>query len=157
MIQIKSSPTADSRTAEFGTVSKEELLQASIQHIGDVQKAMAYFIGRLATVAAIHDHTKISGIDKFYEAFEQGLTGKAFKSCEWYQDHLNERHHLTERCPADVNLIDIMERICDIVTAGMARTGSVYDDSLSPEILELAYKNTIVLLKNNIEIVKENR
>jgi len=44
-----------------------------------------------------------------------------------------------------------MERIADITMAGMARTGKVYDDTLSPEILTKAYKNTNELLKNNIE------
>ena len=45
-----------------------------------------------------------------------------------------------------------MERIADITTAGMARTGNIYDDTLSPEILTKAYKNTIELLKKVIEV-----
>jgi hypothetical protein len=36
--------------------------------------------------------------------------------------------------------------------AGLARTGKIYDDTLSPEILTRAYKNTIELLKNTIQV-----
>ena len=36
--------------------------------------------------------------------------------------------------------------------AGMARTGKIYDDTLSPEILTKAYKNTVELLKSQIKV-----
>jgi L-aminopeptidase/D-esterase-like protein len=51
-------------------------------------------------------------------------------------------------------MLDVLERIADIVTAGMARSGTIYDDNLDPDILVLAYKNTIELLKSNIKIVE---
>ena len=115
---------------------------------------MAWIAGRLVEIAAVHDHTKISGIDDFYDSFSRKLTGDAFKAEKWYKSHLNERHHLTDRCPNDVNLFDVLERIADITTAGMARSGSIYDDSLDPDILIRAYKNTIELLKENIKIIE---
>ena len=39
--------------------------------------------------------------------------------------------------------------------AGMGRSGKVFDDELDPEILEKAYKNTIKLLIDNIEVVED--
>lgn len=153
-IKIKPSPSADSRTAT-GKVNKEELLKGSVQHIGDVQLAMAWIVGRLIETGANHDHTKISGIDDFYDSFSRGLTGDAFKAEKWYQSHLAERHHLTDRCPDDVNLFDVIERIADITTAGMARSGNVFADTLDAEILQRAYQNTVQLLIDNIEVVEQ--
>ena len=154
MIQIKKSQNADSRTS-IGHVSKEELLKNSIQHIGDVQRTLAWFSSKLVEAGANHDHTKISGIDDFYHSFSRGLSDADFKAEKWYQSHLNERHHLKDRCPDDVTLIDIIERVADIVTAGMARSGSVYDDTLNADILLKAYSNTIALLKANIQIIEQ--
>ena len=154
MIRIKKSPTADSRTA-VGEVTKEQLYKSSIQHIGDVRLALLFFADRLWDAGQKHDHTKIdeAGIDSFYDSFSRKLTGDAFKAEPWFQRHITEeRHHLTDYCPEDVTLIDVLERIADITTAGMARSGTVYSDTLNPEILQLAYKNTIELIKRNIEV-----
>jgi len=151
MIKIKKSENADSRTAK-GKVDKEALLKASVQHIGDVQKAMGWFAAKIIEAGVSHDHTKISGIDDFYSSFSKGLTGDAFKAEKWYQSHLGERHHLNDRCPDDVTLIDVIERIADITTAGMGRSGSVYDNGLPPEILQKAYANTINMLKAEIVV-----
>ena len=154
MITIKKSPTADSRTA-VGDPTKNDLLASSVQHIGDVQKGMAFLASKIIEAGTIHDHTKISGIDDFYDSYSKKLTGDAFKAEKWFQSHLTERHHLNDRCPDDVTLIDVLERVVDITTAGMARSGRIYDDTLDSEILQRAYKNTIELLKNNIEVVDE--
>ena len=59
---------------------------------------MAWFASRLILAAEKHDHTKISGIDDFYDSFSRGLTGDAFKAEKWFQSHLEERHHLNDRC-----------------------------------------------------------
>ena len=157
MIKIKPSPTADSRTA-IGEVSKEQLLKSSKQHIGDVSQALEYFSEKLEEAAGKHDYTKIdrAGIDAFYDAFSKRLTGDAFKAEPWFRRHVTEeRHHLNDHCPEDVNLIDVLERIADITMAGMARSGKVFDDTLSAEILQKAYQNTIKLLLENIVVVDE--
>ena len=151
MITIKKSQNADSRTM-VGEPSKGELLKSSVQHISDVQKGMAFMAGKLIEAGACHDNTKLSGIDDFFESYAKKLTGNAFKSEKWYQTHLTERHHLLDRCPEDVNLIDVIERIVDITMAGMARSGTVYDSEITDEILQKAFKNTLELLKVNIEV-----
>ena len=152
-IQIKKSPSADSRTAK-GDISKEELLDSSLMHIGDVQKALSFLANKLIEAGAVHDHTKVSGIDDFYNDFKNAPPGDKFKAGKWFKEqHLTERHHLNDWCPDDVNLIDVLERIADSTVAGMARSGSVYDEPIDSEILQRAYKNTMKLLLDNIEIV----
>jgi len=156
MIKIKKTPNADSRSA-IGSPSKEELLRSTYQHIEDVQQAMAWMGGQLVKSAFSHDHTKISGIDDFYESFSSGLSEQEFKAGKFFQNHITERHHLKDRCPDDVNLFDVLERIADIVTAGMARSGTIYEESLDPDILVRAYTNTIKLLQANIVVVDDIR
>ena len=154
-IKIKESATADTRTAK-GPVSKAELLRSSKQHIGDVQKAMAWFAKRIVEAGKIHDHTKVSEIDDFHNDFSSGLTGDEFKARKWFKLHVaEERHHLTDNCPKDVNLIDVIERIADIVMAGLGRSGKVTIETLDAEILQKAYRNTMKLLSEQVEVDKE--
>lgn len=154
-IIIKKSQNADTRSAKE-IVTKDVLLSNSKQHIKDVKDVITWFCISLQKIADNHDWTKIFYIDEFHKDFELIQKGDTenFKNKHWFQKrHLQERHHLNDRCPDDVNLFDVLERIADITTAGMARTGKIYDDTLSPEILTKAYKNTIELLKSNIEVV----
>ena len=139
MLLIYKSPSADTRSAT-GPVSKGDLLNSSLMHIEDVRKALYYFMILLSEAGNHHDHTKIDHIDDSVYSLAGGA-------------HLTERHHLNDRCPDDVTLIDVLERIADICMAGMARTGKVYDDSLDPKILEKAYKNTVNLLKSQIRVI----
>jgi hypothetical protein len=53
----------------------------------------------------------------------------------------------------DVNLIDVLDMICDCVMAGMARSGSVYPLNIKPEVLMTAFQNTVELLKANVTVV----
>lgn len=154
MLEIRRSRSADTRSADH-EVTKEELLYNSEQHIGDVRQAMRYFAERLLATAEKHDWTKIDGIDQFHKDFQQVQQhGGNFKELPWYRRHVSEeRHHLTDRVPDDVNLFDVLERIADITMAGMARNGSVFPDSLPSDVLLKAYQNTIELLKREIVVI----
>lgn len=157
-ISISKSQNCDTRSADK-KVSKEELYQQSKQHIADVNKAIDWMIENLDNIGKEHDWSKLKYINEFHKDFALIQSGDVgdFKQKHWFKDlHLRERHHLTDRCPDDVNLFDVLERIADITMAGLARTGKIYDDTLSPEILTRAYKNTIELLKNTTE-VKDDR
>lgn len=150
MITIKPSPTADTRTCDFTTVTKETLLESSRQHIQDVRMALGHFAWMLDMAASNHDPDKITDINGFHADF---LTG--FKVTEWWDRHRKlNRHHLTaaDGVPEDVNLIDVLDFISDCVMAGMARSGSVYPLHLSPELLERAFQNTVELLKRNVTV-----
>lgn len=156
MIKIAKSKSADTRSADH-EVTKDELLSNSLQHIGDVQKALGYFSDLLLKISEKHDRTKIDGIDQFYADFHQiQKRGGDFKALPWHQRHVSEeRHHLNDRVPSDVTLLDVLERVADIAMAGLARSGNVYPDALPPEVLEKAYQNTIELLKTET-IIEED-
>ena len=153
MIKIKQSKTADTRTCDFSKVTRETLLESSLQHKGDVDKGIEFFINLLEKASLDHDFDKISDIDGFYRDF---ITG--FKETTWWDNHRKvNRHHLTQAdgIPEDVNLIDVLDMIVDCVMAGMGRSGSVYALHLSPELLEKAFWNTVELLKSNVVVVED--
>lgn len=150
MITIKKSETADTRTCDFANTSKDTLLVSSLQHIGDVVKALAFFQSKLTEAAGEHDFDKLTGIDHFHRDFVTG-----FKETGWWDEHRKmHRHHLdhADGVPDDVNLIDVLEHIADCVMAGMARSGRVYDLKLSDELLQTAFRNTVELLKTQVEL-----
>lgn len=154
MITIRKSETADTRTCDFTKVSKQKLLASSVQHIGDVQRAMAFFAGRVTEAAIAHDTDKLTDIDGFHADFVTG-----FKQQEWWKRHRTlNRHHLTEEeglpsgTPDDVNLIDVLDFIADCTMAGMARSGSVRPLDITPELLMRAFQNTAELLKANVTV-----
>lgn len=150
MIHILTSPTADTRTCDFKNVTKETLRQSSFQHIQDVQLALAFFHNLLEKASEVHDDDKITDIDGFHADF---LTG--FEKHEWWDRHRKfNRHHLNmdDGIPDDVNLIDVLDFIADAVMAGMARSGSVYTLTLRPDVLGLAFQNTVDLLKRQVVV-----
>lgn len=119
MIDILPSQTADSRTCDFANVDRDTLLAASVQHIGDVRRALSFFSDLLRETALRHDYDKISDIDGFYANFVTG-----FAQTDWLDRHYSlNRHHLNAQVPDDVNLIDVLDMIADCVMAGMARSG----------------------------------
>lgn len=154
MITIQTSKTADTRSCDPATVTKEQLLASSVQHIGDVGKALAFFSGLLTQQAVRHDTDKLTDIDGFHADFVTG-----FAVVEWWERHRKlNRHHLTsaDGIPADVNLIDVLDFIADCVMAGMGRTGTVYPLNLPPELLERAFQNTVELLKAHVVVSPES-
>ena len=152
MIDVKKSPTADTRTCDWSKVSKEQLMESSKMHIRDVKEAMNFFDALLVRASVRHDHDKISDIDGFHRDFATG-----FKQTEWWDTHRKiNRHHLLQDdgIPADVNLIDVLDMIADCVMAGMARSGSVYPLEISPEVLMSAFQNTVELLKSQVQVAE---
>lgn len=154
MITIQKSQTADTRTCDFANTSKQTLLESSVSHIADVQKALSFFKAKLDESAWRHDADKITDIDGFHADFVTG-----FKQDGWWTRHraLN-RHHLfqADGVPADVNLIDVLDLIADCVMAGMGRSGSVYALNIDPAVLMAAFQNTVDLLKAQV-VVSEAR
>lgn len=154
MIRIQPSPTADTRTCDFASTSKETLLASSHQHIRDVREAHQFFSVKIADALLAHDTDKITDIDGFHADFVTGFTEQS-----WWDRHRKlNRHHLTHEdgIPADVNLIDVLDFIADCVMAGMARSGSVYPLTLPAELLERAFQNTVTLLKAEVVVEHTN-
>lgn len=154
MIQIRKSPTADTRTCDFANTDKAMLLASSRQHIGDVVKAIAFFSGKLVEAAGEHDYDKLTAIDWFHADFVTG-----FEQTGWWDNHRKiHRHHIdkADGVPDDVNLLDVLEHVADCVMAGMARSGSVYEVKLPDELLQRALRNTVELLKAQVSIQASN-
>ena len=150
MIEIQQSKTADTRSCDFANTSKETLIESSIQHIGDVRKALHFFCDQIDAAADRHDFDKLSDIDGFHRDFVTG-----FKQTTWWDNHRKvNRHHLLQAdgVPDDVNLIDVLDMIADCVMAGMARTGSVYPLEIKAEVLMNAFNNTVELLKAQVVV-----
>lgn len=148
MIKIKKSQTADTRSCDYSKVTKEQLINSTKQHIGDVKKGMDFLIKLIKFTSNVHDLDKLSNIDQFHSDF---LTG--FKQTIWWDNHRKiTRHHLFESDgqPNDVDLIDVLELIVDCVMAGMGRTGSVYPLNIDPKLLLKAFNNTVELLKSQV-------
>jgi hypothetical protein len=151
VIIIKKSPTADTRTCDFAKVTKEQLYSSSVQHRGDIIQGLAFFQRKINEATHMHDADKLDDIDGFHRDF---ITG--FKQTEWWDNHRKiSRHHLLspDGVPVDVNLIDVLEMITDCVMAGMARSGSVYELNISPDVLMEAFQNTVKLLQSQIQVV----
>jgi hypothetical protein len=150
MIQIQKSVTADTRSCDPTRVTRDELIASSLQHIGDVVKALSFFQSKLTEAAGCHDYDKLTDIEWFHKDFVTG-----FKETGWWDNHRKiHRHHLTQAdgIPKDVNLIDVLEYIADCVMAGMARTGTVYPLP-SDDFLKTAFENTVELLKSNVQVI----
>ena len=151
-IHIQKSSTADTRTCDFANTTKETLLASSLQHIGDIVKAIAFFQAYMTEAAGRHDYDKLTAIDWFHADFVTG-----FKQTAWWANHRKiHRHHINmeDGVPDDVNLMDVLEHIADCVMAGMARSGSVYELKLSDELLQRAFVNTVALLKAQVVVTE---
>lgn len=152
-IVISPSETADTRTCDWSRVSKEQLLNSSKQHISDVSQGLYFLIDKIKKTAQKHDFTKINNIEDFYNDFKTG-----FKNTYWWNMHQQEeRHHFNtkEFIKEDVDLIDVLEQIVDGVMAGMARSGQYREEIPDTELLLRAYRNTIRLLLDNLEVRSE--
>lgn len=144
---IKKNTLGDTRTAEHMPTRDEFDLSNSL-HIDDVKHLTKLFCDEMIARISYHDWTKMSEpyATMFYDDMKANIEdGKEpFTDMEWYKLHVNlERHHLNDRVPDDVDLIDVIERLVDCVSAGMARSGSVYDITVSDDILQKAIANTV--------------
>ena len=148
MITIQKSKTADTRTCDWSKVTKEQLVDSTLQHLCDVSAGLTFFMQMLRESAARHDQDKLTDIDGFHHDFATG-----FKETTWWDNHRKiNRHHLLQDdgIPSDVNLIDVLDMIVDCVMAGMGRSGEVYPLLIKPETLLAAFNNTANLLKAQI-------
>lgn len=147
MIKIKKSEIADTRTCDFSKVTKEQLERSTKSHISDVRSGLRLIIRELFMTGIDHDLTKLEHLDQFYDDFKTG-----FKNTSWWEMHQEvERHHLynADYIQDDVNLIDVIEMIVDGV---MSRSGEYKEQPIPDGLLEKAYKNTIKLMLDNVEV-----
>lgn len=151
-IVIKPSPSADTRTADH-VITEEELRKSTEMHIDDVRKGLAYLSKLLKERGERHDWTKLRYMPSFYKQFREAQKTGCWGN-GWYDKiHTKqERHHIEDACPKDVNLLDVLEHIVDGVMAGLARSGEYRQDIIGAGILERAYANTQRLLRDAVRI-----
>ena len=149
-IIIKRNTNGDTRVAK-SVPTFYDFLDANNLHIQDVREMMFELSKEIKLAGEKHDWTKVHDPYKsnFYRDLCNTIEGRIkFEDGQWNKDHYAlERHHLLMRCPDDVNLIDVLEMICDCVCAGMARSGEVRDLEISEDILLKAVKNTVEMCK----------
>lgn len=154
-IKVKRNTNGDTRVAtKIPTLAEFE--DANSQHVYDVSRVMEVVAHEIVERGKRHDWSKIKEPYKnmFYQDLCDTISGNMdFMDGEWAKFHYsNERHHLLRNVPEDVNLIDVMEMIIDCVCAGMARSGEVRPLEIDESILTTAMENTVLLVKNMIEV-----
>lgn len=156
VIDITANNLGDTRTATRKP-SFNEFQNANRSHIANVQDVMDEISLLIQRAGTSHDCTKQLYQSEFYADFCKVLDGSTekFTDMEWYQKHIKkERHHINDRCPEDVDLIDIIEHVVDCCCAGKARSGYISPVVIDPEILQKAVENTVKLIDNNTRIVE---
>ena len=152
-IRIDPSPTADVGKTP---ITEEQLRQSTLVHITNVKRGMDLMTRMIRDAGLHHDYTKTEFMQEYYRYFkEYQRTGKLpdDNGCWFKKYHLLERHHLGDKVPDDVNLIDVIEMIVDSVMTGMAR-GKYEPRGFDPNVLVKAYDNTVDLLMDSIEMKK---
>ena len=154
---IKKNPNGDTRTAAKN-VSFSDFQEANDMHIKDVRSTMTILASYLRQKGIEHDWTKKEKEKEFYEDFLSTMNdGTNFVEGDWYQYHIKEeRHHLTSRCPIDVNLFDVIEMITDCVCAGKARSGKIRNLEIDDKMLKDAMKNTVELISKIVVVEGED-
>ena len=151
-IIIRPSPNGDSRTAtEF--LNREVCHEDIMEHIRNVQLGMNLISKKIAQAGMLHDKTKVIYVDEYIDLVMAGVTGEEFKECGWWFKHIHEeRHHLNDNVPVDVNLIDVIEMLVDGVMSSRGRLG-VLDSNcceISADVLMRAYWNTVEMLNDMV-------
>jgi hypothetical protein len=151
-IIIEATTGADTRSAKE-IVSKEVLLRESHLHRSHVRKALAAMAAELIDRAERHDHTKISDIDGFHDAFVRTMRKEIeFEDHDWWKLHLTEKHHINDRLHEDADLLDLLEMIADCVCAGKARTGEVLPIEIPSVTLKRLIDNTVSALSSAVQV-----
>lgn len=153
---IKETKRCDTR-ALVKTFTETDVETDTLYHVQAVNDVAVAFSKALLEQVSQHDYTKLGTyLPMFTRALKTGFVNDEFKKLNWWQLHYtSERHHLNDRCPEDVNLIDVIEMLIDCVCAGKARTGEVYAINISDEILQKAVFNTTEMLKENVVVKKD--
>lgn len=159
-VRIKRDTNGDSRVAII-VPSIEQFERANYSHRDEVEGLGLVFIHLLEDAVRKHDWTKTEEPYRslFYQDMVATMEGRLkFEDGKWAKYHHTdlERHHLNRHVPDDVNLVDVVEMLCDCVAAGLARSGEVRPVEIPDDVLQDAVKNTVRLLKGYAEIIDDN-
>ena len=157
-VKIKANTNGDTRVAS-GIPTIKDFHEANESHQRDVHELAKAFARAIVRQTSNHDWTKTFEPYKsmFYRDFCDTMNGHIkFEDGEWAKIHYDEleRHHLLRHVPDDVNLIDVIEMLCDCVCAGMARSNDVYNVTIPEDVLAKATANTFDMLKKHVIVEK---
>ena len=154
IVEIDKSPNADSRTADKGKVSFEDFSKATDMHREDVKNVIYELARRLREIGDKHDWTKKEQEDEYYDSYVTSKkNGTDFHKSDWYKNHVKEeRHHIKYHVAADINLLDILEVICDHCCDELVEKGKVGKMDIDEDVLMKAFNNTVELVKSFIRL-----
>lgn len=154
IVEIDKSPNADSRTADKGKVSFEDFSKATDMHREDVKNVIYELARRLREIGDKHDWTKKEQEDEYYDSYVTAKkNGTDFHESDWYKNHVKEeRHHIKYHVAADINLLDILEVICDHCCDELVEKGKVGKMDIDEDVLMKAFNNTVELVKSFIRL-----
>lgn len=154
IVEIDKSPNADSRTADKGKVSFEDFSKATDMHREDVKNVIYELAHRLREIGDKHDWTKKEQEDEYYDSYVTAKkNGTDFHKSDWYRNHVKEeRHHIKYHVADDINLLDILEVICDHCCDELVEKGKVGKMDIDEDVLMKAFNNTVELVKSFIRL-----
>lgn len=154
IVEIDKSPNADSRTADKGKVSFEDFSKATDMHREDVKNVIYELARRLREIGDKHDWTKKEQEDEYYDSYVTSKkNGTDFHKSDWYKNHVKEeRHHVKYHVAPDINLLDILEVICDHCCDELVEKGRVGKMDIDEDVLMKAFNNTVELVKSFIRL-----
>ena len=154
IVEIDKSPNADSRTADKGKVSFEDFSKATDMHREDVKNVIYELARRLREIGDKHDWTKKEQEDEYYDSYVTSKkNGTDFHKSGWYKNHVKEeRHHIKYHVAPDINLLDILEVVCDHCCDELVEKGRVGKMYIDEDVLMKAFNNTVELVKSFIRL-----
>lgn len=154
IVEIDKSPNADSRTADKGKVSFEDFSKATDMHREDVKNVIYELARRLREIGDKHDWTKKEQEDEYYDSYVTSKkNGTDFHNSDWYKNHVKEeRHHIKYHVAPDINLLDILEVVCDHCCDELVEKGRVGKMDIDEDVLMKAFNNTVELVKSFIRL-----
>ena len=158
-VKMARNSNGDTRHAtHIPTIS--EFNNANELHRRDVKELIERFSALLKKSSARHDWSKVE--EPYRSMFYRDMVATMecrmkFEDGEWCRLHYEEleRHHLLRHVPDDVDLFDVIEMVCDCVSAGMARSGEVRPLEIADGVLQKALENTVKILQNEIELTDD--
>lgn len=156
-VQMRKNANGDTRHAtHIPTIL--EFDEANYWHQTDVKNLIIRFCDLLQKSSEKHDWSKTDEPYRsmFYQDMVATMEGRLdFENGEWAKLHYDEleRHHLFRHVPEDVDLFDVIEMVCDCVSAGMARSGEVRQLEIRGDVLQKALENTVKILQEQIVLI----
>ena len=140
-------------------ISYETFKRSVRNHQIEVMMCMDFIASKISAAGMAHDFTKDSQSSMYFRDFlNWKINDVSMDEGEWFPMHIKaERHHLRKHVPDDVNLIDVIEMVCDCVCAALARSedGTVRPLDLDGEMLKKAVQNTVELVREPCVVVGE--